>query len=356
METTHEMTAANTEAPALMSLKGNDSLLCAWYHITIRIILGGLLVIFGLFGNLLTILVIRRKRIKSRSMQMLLYLMVADSCLLCIYGTMTFIRPVIDLFGLSVASHNLKLIGIAYLSPVGNTVNQVIVFFTVSITWQRYVSVHTPHKAKAYTSAGVCRAVAFISILFSILFNLPSIFQFRLHLTFNGRLRISEANFAHSGMYTILYNSVLFYIITYILPVAALIFMAISLTKKLRESKRQTGRTATTLNNAKEDLTILVIVVACIFIVCQSFSPLRRVLMIYYVPIEVAVQCGQPLFFFGPVYLISFLVNSASNFIVFVCCARGFKKNVRTLLCVHNEVQPITLVAFTKTQQFNSQR
>ena len=320
---------------------------CAWYHIGIRVIVGGFLVIFGLLGNSLTLAIVSRMRSKPSSMHMLFYLVIADCFILGIFGPMAVVRPVLDLSGLASASHNLHIIGIACLSPVGNVVNLVIILLTVAVTWQRYISVHNPHKAKIYTSAYASKIIALSCMVFSLLFHLPNICEFQLRLTQDGQLQMIKAEFAKSRIYYIVYNLVLYYLITYILPVIALVMMAGALVKNLCDHKKMTSGQNSASNKAREDLTILVIVVAVIFIICQSFNPTRKILMHFFEPYPMHLQCGGSLFYFGPLYLISYLVNSACNFLVFLCCAKGFKKKVRNFLFGQSRVGPQSSVAST---------
>ncbi|ELU03391.1 hypothetical protein CAPTEDRAFT_188940 [Capitella teleta] len=311
---------------------------CTWYNITIRVIFGGFLVCFGMIGNGLTMVIMGKERHKSSTIRMLFYLAIVDSFILIVYGTMAIPIPVLSLLGMGRVAHNMQTVSISTLAYVGQMLNQMSIFFTTIVTWQRYVSVCIPLKAKKYTSTRVTNAMTIASVVFSIAFYLPNFFQSEL-VTSNGTISTVTVDFAQSSSYQMFYSVVLQYLLSYILPMIALGSMGFSLVKSLRQAKVMNVNFTKTAR-VREELTLSIIIVVIIFGFCQSIGPSRRILMWIFVPYPRAVRCGGPLFFFGPWVLISLIINSTVNFIIYILCARAFRRKVQRLLCGINEVGP----------------
>ncbi|ELU14814.1 hypothetical protein CAPTEDRAFT_191429 [Capitella teleta] len=312
-----------------------DTALCTWYNIFMRDIFGGLVVVVGLIGNGLTIVIMGRDRRKSSTIRMLFYLAIVDSLILIVYGIIAMPTPLLKLQDLYVEASNHQVISISVLSYVGQTLNQISVLFTLIVTWQRYVSICIPLKAKMYTSTKITNKMVAFSILFAVIFYLPNFFHNTFITDPTGKLQPIAKPFAENFIYQVIYSISLLYLFSYVGPIVGLVVMGTTLLQNIRDSFKKK-----TTMKAKEELTLSLVGVIIIFIICQSISPLRRILMWVYAPYHIALQCGNALFFFGPIYLISFLVNSAANFIIYVLFARGFRRKVFKFIRWNHQVDP----------------
>ena len=316
---------------------------CDLYYLIVRIILGGCIAVLGLMGNGLTIMVMRGDRKKSATVLALFYLAIVDLLVLMEYGLMTVSVPLLQLQGMDLLALKLQMYYIAYLMPIGQICNLISVFLTVIVTWQRYISVCIPHKAKSYGSIGVVNIQVSCALVSSLLFHLPMFFEGHVVSDYPlpGQTAIVTNSFAKTKAYTVFYSIVAWQTVTYILPIGALCYMTLGLIRALRQSTMKRQNTVSISQRAKEEMTLSLIVVVVISIICQSFAPIRRILMGVYAQYGSSIQCGGPLFYFGPFELVSILVNSSSNFVIFVLCARGFRRKLvrycRTRRC---EVDP----------------
>ncbi|ELT93793.1 hypothetical protein CAPTEDRAFT_190973 [Capitella teleta] len=313
-----------------------DTALCTWYNIFMRDIFGGLVIVVGLVGNGLTIVIMGRDRRKSSTIRMLFYLAIVDSLILIVYGIIAMPTPLLKLQDLYVEASNHQVISISVLSYVGQTLNQISVLFTLIVTWQRYVSIYIPLKAKIYTSSDNTNKMAVAATLFAVIFFLPNFFHNSFTTDSTGELQPLAEPFSKNSIYQMIYSISLLYLFSYVGPIVALIVMGTTLLQNIRDSFKKKATM-----KAKEELTLSLVGVILIFIICQSISPLRRILMWVYAPYHIAVQCGNVLFFFGPIYLISFLVNSAANFIIYVLFARGFRRKVFKFIRRNRRVDPV---------------
>ncbi|ELT89770.1 hypothetical protein CAPTEDRAFT_197225 [Capitella teleta] len=299
---------------------------CRVYYLVIRVCLGGLLSLAGIIGNILTILIMNRTTRPSATTRALLLLALTDLTVVVIYGTMAVSIPVLNAIHKAELAHTLQLHFLVYLLPFGQMASLICVFITVVVTRQRHLSVCHPHQLRTKNQIrAVYIRIAFASV-FSVIFHIPMFFQDRI----DGHVLVRR-DFANSKAYTVFYAIVAVQLFRYVLPVSALIFMTTGLIRALRKQSR-TKDAALRRNSGRAGLTMSLVVVVLVFIVCQSFAPARQILMWTHRPYSEAILCGASLFYFGPLDLISLLVNSSSNFIVFVLCAKGFRRILIAML------------------------
>lgn len=317
---------------------------CMWYIIGIRVILGSTLILVGVIGNGFSIVILSGDQNRSPTVRMLLYLAIADSFVLIVYGSMTVIYPYLVVLGHIKMAHNIQVFCITYIAHLGHAVNQLSVLFTVSVTSLHYMSICRPHALKSFKTIRTTNIIAIISVIFTVIFFAPSFFQSEMRRDAEGSLYVIPSAFGGSTMFQVFYSVTLFYIISYILPVISLVYIASALTHTWFKMKKKT----VVMRTAKGGLTASVIAVAIVFIICQSFGPLEKLVRLMFGPFHVAVQCGHPLFFIGPLILISHLVNSASNFLIYLLFAKRFRKQFQALIWKSNAIAPE--MAVTSTQ------
>ena len=310
---------------------------CHQYYVIIRVTLGGSIAVLGLIGNGLSFIVMRADRRPTATIVALLYLAIVDSLVLLEYGFMVVSVPLLrSTLNMASLARSVQLNCIEYLMPIGQMTNLMSVLITVIVTWHRFVSVCIPHKAKQYGSRKVLNIQLSCALLFSVLFHIPMFFKdtFVKDYHLPGRTAIFRSSFGSTKPYVVYCLSVSMLIVRYVLPMAALTYMTLALIRALKEGKRKRRSTASLTNHwqrANDELTLSLIVMVLIFALCQSFAPVAEILASTYNPYSLAIQCGGDLFYFGPLELISVCINSSSNFIIFVLCARGFRRKVRLL-------------------------
>jgi hypothetical protein len=166
------------------------------------------------------------------------------------------------------------------------------------------------------------------ALIFSLAFYMPSFLQNSLTMLPNGLLKIIPAEFSKASSYQVLYSVALFYLFSYILPILSLVTMGSLLVRNLRMTKVSLDNTA----KIREEMTLSLVVIVVVFVICQTMGPVRRILMLVFVPYRSAVQCRGQLFYYGPWVLNSILINSSANFIIYVLFARAFRRKVKKLI------------------------
>jgi hypothetical protein len=300
-----------------------------------RVVFGGFLVIFGIVGNALTLVIMFGDRAKSSTILVLFYLALTDLFVLLVYGFLVIPVPILQALHMDLLSSQIFVIQRTYVSHIGMTTNQISVLLTMIVAWQRYVSVCHPHKAKFHGRTSLIHRQMIGAVVFSVVFYLPGFFQSDLQRAPDGKIRAPRAPFADNAIYQTLYSIVLYYLVSYIIPMVAVTFMTFRLIQALRKAKVRVEAMQGSSNKPREELTRTLVIVIVVFMLCQSIGPVQRILMWVYGPqyySNVAVKCGGPLFFFGPFVLLSLLMNSAANFAIYILCAKRFRAKVGKLL------------------------
>lgn len=289
---------------------------------------GWLIIPFGFVGNSLTILVMNQTWHKSATQLLFSYLALADTLTLAAYCAHVLINPMLKLTGHMRESNNLRAVAIAYITNTSIIFNQTSVLMTVLVAWQRYLSICYPHSARRYSSHKFIHVASSSAFFVAVIFYIPNYFMYRLD-TSNGTYSLWLADFAKLPAFTIFYTVVLSYLVSYVIPIALLTFMAFGLMRATWKNSKKSS--SNNMEKAKHELTLSVIIVIFIFIICQSFGPVRHILKWVYDPYLVAITCGGSLFYFGPFPVFFQVINSSVNFVVYVVCATGFRRNLKKL-------------------------
>ena len=147
-------------------------------------------------------------------------------------------------------------------------------------------------------------------VLLSVLFKLPAFFERRLIFNYpmDGMMAFSDNALVKSRLYLILYKSLLFYIVSYILPIIGLTYMTIALIVSLRKAykKRQTMTSQVTSGSEdkRREITLTLIIIVVIFTIAHCLHPVRRILVMIY-PDASYQACGQFIFYLNTSIVIS---------------------------------------------------
>lgn len=303
------------------------------YFLCIMVFTGFIFVV-GLTGNIMTIVILRKNWQKSVTRLVLTYLAVADILTLSVYSGMILIGTFFRVADTSYDLFKVAAVSALYVTNTGFIFNQMSISATILVTWQRYLSVCLPHKVKQYGSHRLMSIAIIVSVLFSISFYMLNYFHHKLS-SVNGQSILIGMAFAKSKWFTIIYATVLSYVMNYIIPMILLMYMAVGLIKAMWQQSKNTHKG---LKRAKEELTKSIVVVIIIFIICQSFGPIRRILQWVYDPYSVAAECGGPLTHFAYFPVLLQIFNSAINFVVYIICTRGFRKILISLFVTNREI------------------
>ncbi|ELU06705.1 hypothetical protein CAPTEDRAFT_209658 [Capitella teleta] len=313
---------------------------CILYYLIFGSCFGGFLIIIGLAGNGMTIAIMGRERKKSATINCLFMLAIADSLVLITYGFMLIPVGIRKYFFGWWNGHNYNHIALRYGSELTRTFNQVSAFITMLVTFQRYVSVCLPHRAKQLCSVRLVNILTAVSYVVSILFFLPNFFLYAILVdSITNRYRFISQPLVHSSAFQILYATVATGLVTYVIPVSSLSFMSIQILRTLKTQSKMMQK-SDDRTQARKDLTLSSVAIVALFLICQSFVLIKSVLMWLYDPYSDSSRCEGELQYFSFVPYITMIANSSANFAIYVILAKGFRKKVTRLLKGRNQVAP----------------
>ncbi|ELT90437.1 hypothetical protein CAPTEDRAFT_197454 [Capitella teleta] len=335
---TTELAVTSNFAPGHRSIPVTD--FCIYYVFTFRIFVATILFVGGLVGNSLTIVVLWKDRNKSATVFLLICLASSDSILLIVFMLFGTPSSILRFIGREQDAQNFQNEMIAHLGGGGPTTIMLSMGFTVAVTWQRYVSVCLPYKVKKYGSVRMAKILAVVVIAVGLLFNMPRWFE--QDVVYSGSAsKLINTPLANNRVYTYFHGVFLYYLFFYIIPMIALIFMTIQLVRAMRESRKKREQMVSGQTKAKDELTMSLVVVVVVFVLCQTLSPIRRILLIYQTGFATR-QCGGVLYFYEAISVGTNMFNSAINFVIYVLFARRFRNQISTLLgCSKSKVAPI---------------
>ncbi|ELT90632.1 hypothetical protein CAPTEDRAFT_192020 [Capitella teleta] len=313
---------------------------CILYYFIAGSCFGGFLILIGLVGNGITIVIMGKERKKSATINCLFMLAIADTLVLLTYGFILVPLGIRKYFYGWWNGHNYNHVTIIYVVEAARIFSQVSAFITMLVTFQRYVSVCQPHRAKQLCSVRLVNQLTVVSYVVSIIFFLPNFFTYYLEMNNDTHRYLTVSKpLVLSPAFKILYSSIASVIVTYIIPIASLSFMSIQILRAM-SAQSKVMQQSHERSQARKDLTLSSVAIVGLFIICQSFNSANRVLMWVYEPYAANARCGGVLQYIFMVPYLSMIMNSAANFGIYVVLAKGFRKKVIRLFVGQNRVAP----------------
>ncbi|ELT93361.1 hypothetical protein CAPTEDRAFT_212905 [Capitella teleta] len=313
-----------------------DTRPCVLYYWVFGTLVAGSVITIGLIGNALSFVIMSKDQKKSSTVQALCLLAAADTCLLLALSYIPIIGIRKWLHGWYEA-HNQTIFCAVYMNEIARICNQISAFLTMSLTWQRYVAVCIPHKAKQLCTIKIVNIIAAVSTMLAVFFYLPNFFLYSIKISDDGIFQPVSDPLVYDPYFQMIYSVILTYLVSYIFPVVSLMYMSVSILRNIKpNSIEQLGKSQV----VRKDLTKSSIAIVILFVLCQSFQPIRRILMWIYDPYLKNTLCGEFLFYFSGIPHFSLILNSAANFGIYILFARGFRKKLIALFNRRNAVAP----------------
>jgi hypothetical protein len=215
---------------------------------------------------------------------------------------------------------------ISYVRGVSATFQLMITWLLILLSFYRYMAVCYPNYYEKLKSPS--KAMKYFSVIAVVatLYYTPWYFQYKIKVLPNGQYLMLLKTYAE-GLYDLLYNVIVFYTIYFIVPFSVLIFMSVKLIQTLRSLNQKRQRMT---SSAKEevDLTKMLVVIIIIFMICQTFIPLVRLIRALSTT-EQFMACHSVHSYFQAIARIAITFNSAINFVIYYKFVPSFRKSLR---------------------------
>lgn len=126
--------------------------------------------------------------------------------------------------------------------------------------------------------------------------------------------------------YQIGYSAALYYIVVYVVPFGALIFLTERLVVSLKKFYARREH-MTNAGRAENELTKTLVVVVFVFMICQVLNPIRRLL--FAVLPSSLMLCGSIYSYFTPLAAVGIMLDSSVHFFIYSMCDRRFRTRLR---------------------------
>lgn len=271
----------------------------------------------GLVGNILTIIVLFRKEMKSTTVYFLQTLAITDTGII--------IGAILGLSVISITQLNPNLwyyTDVIYprifmpVNYVVMTLQFLNVWTTVAVSVERYIAICHP-----FSHFKICKkrnALIIIGSLaiFSIVYNLPRCFA--ITYTSCGVVNcdmVVSTDFGETHFYREIFSVWLYMILVFIVPLLLLIVLNTVLIKELMRMRKR--RTVTnSRENSEFNMSVVLVLVVIVFIFCQAPGLVAQ------------------FHFLDPVFLLKwmcvsntfFVLNCSVNFLIYTAVGKKFRK------------------------------
>lgn len=281
-----------------------------------------ILSVFGVIGNILTMVVLWRREMHSTTILFLRALVLTDTGIIVVVAltvtpfTLSFFHP--ELWYFKDVIYPNVFTPVTYIVMV---IQQCNVWITVSVSVERYISICHPFKAAKICTKRRTWIILFAICGISTIYNIPRIFANRSKSPCSSQdvrecYMLVDTTFGKTTFYTKVYMVWMYAVLIYIIPLTLLaVLNCLIIMELMRMRARRIGTNIQDDNEANLSLVLVLIVI--VFICCQTPG-----------------LFSQFDFLFDPIVFIEwiafgntlFVTNSSVNFLIYTAVGRRFRK------------------------------
>ncbi|XP_022314670.1 FMRFamide receptor-like [Crassostrea virginica] len=281
-----------------------------------------ILAVFGVLGNILTMIVLWRREMHSTTILFLRALVLTDTGIIVVVAatvtpfTLSFFHAELGYFK-DVVYPNV-FTPVTYIVMV---IQQCNVWITVSVSVERYISICHPFKAAKICTKRRTWIILFAICVISVIYNIPRCFASRTKSPCSPNdtslcYMLVDTTFGKTTFYTKVYMVWMYAVLIYIIPLTLLaVLNCLIIMELMRMRARRIGTNIQDDNEANLSLVLVLIVI--VFICCQTPG-----------------LFSQFDFLFDPIVFLQwiafgntlFVTNSSVNFLIYTAVGRRFRK------------------------------
>ncbi|ESO97384.1 hypothetical protein LOTGIDRAFT_159415 [Lottia gigantea] len=304
-------------------------------RVIINGIFGIILELFGIIGNILSIVVLVHYKQKSSTPLLLMFLAVFDSiylfsemfleqwtllskALLISPGYRTFIAPIY-----------IVSFPISKIAFTGTTV------MTLLITLERFIAVVHPLRASRLCNKSVAWKAICVVFLWAIFFNLPrclsytSDYQWK-NETNTTKLAMVRTELGNSWFYNDVYHAWIIVIFEFILPFVVIAILNVQVLASVRKSRELATQQNKSSKKREGRLTAMVFTVTTLFFVCGLFYSTAQILVRR---VDKYNEISAALNNYVAIADTLMILNCSINFILYCVVGRKFRSIFVSLFC-----------------------
>ncbi len=255
------------------------------YSFVVNVCVDGALCVFGYFGNIMTIVVLQKDKIKTSNSILLQALAVFDCCFLVYVVLYVVLRSVYPFTGSLGSYYDNQQYFIAFVLPFGWTSQTATIWMVVLIALDRYIIVSQPLKSSIICTAKKAKKGAIFVAVAAILFNAPR-WPHYYHVAFPAETQNTTGTFVshvafHSTlwdpeMYRKVYHISLTFVFLFIIPFSLLIVFNVKLITTLKKAQRarasltqQQSIRSNKQSTSNRNVNLMMVIIISTFLICE---------------------------------------------------------------------------------------
>ncbi len=336
--TERSMYANTTMVNVVVTERPNDTISDAIWAARVGIfgIGGTTIAIFGLVGNIISIIVLSQYRQKSSSPLLLILLALFD---LFFLGSELVLETLATIAKAELISKSyidwlrpgyVRFFTLPFIAQTGTT------FMVVLITTERYIAVAKPFLASRICKKSVAAKASAVVLVWCIVYNIPRYMAYTFYdqwrdETNTTRVNFTRTSFGESFFYNEVYLVWINLSLRFLLPCTILVVLNTLLLRALMKSKKlEINKTQPKSRKDGQRLTAMVLAVTTMFFFCELFPAISliwtRGVNRYY---ECSLACNN----FVSLSDTMVIVNSACNFMLYCAVGKRFRDIFLKLFC-----------------------
>ena len=312
---------------------------CDRVRFGVNTIVVGSLCLFGLIGNVLSIVVLQKDRSNRVASFLLQSLAVADNALLLLaFFVLSLFHSLLPYIGEIYIWSQAMPYTVKYIQPLAYMAQTATIWITVLLGINRYIAVCKPFDVSSWCCMKYTRAQVIAAVLFSICFNMPRFFQVEVvhHIVFrNGEPRLGVglnlSSISEKSTFGLVYTTGIYTILVLLLPFVLLVFMNIRVILELRAVRRRGSFMSTQPILSDYNITLIMIIIIVMFLLCHTPD---RVLNILKLVRSGDFSCSEEYFYANLVCNSLVIMNSSVNFVVYCLFRKRFRKILHSVICL----------------------
>eukprot|EP00095_Tigriopus_kingsejongensis_P010932 snap_masked-scaffold206_size259025-processed-gene-1.14 protein:Tk10932 transcript:snap_masked-scaffold206_size259025-processed-gene-1.14-mRNA-1 annotation:"fmrfamide receptor" len=283
----------------------------------------------GLFGNIISIIILSRPQMKSSINTILIGLVTCDSIVI-VTSVFMFSFTVFRYTGSAVFQFYYWQIYpyvLCVVYPIGMIAQTGSIYMTLSVTIERYLVVCWPLKARSICTNGRAKLSVFFFALFAVIYNIPRFFEVTWETQYledfgENRTVIAVTDFRKSALYIKLYISWMYLVFMYIIPFVSLAVLNLLIFLEIR--KANVTRSILSNQEKKEhNLAVMLLVVVFIFFICNILPLILNIIELFHKPNPQVIQVSNLLV----------TINSSVNILIYCIFGNKFKTIFLQIFC-----------------------
>ncbi len=292
-------------------------------------VVGSVISVFGLLGNILSIVVLSNRRMRSSTSCYLISQAVYDS--LVIIALLLFM----SLPAIFFQTHPPALVPyykfFPYLQPVGYplalTVQMCSIYTTVGFTVERYIAVCYPLKAAKMCTISRARKSNAVILLCCIMYNIPRWLEYQTVTYFNPHTNITEVDYNRTAIganrtFQHIYFIYMHLFFMLVIPFMVVMVLNLFLARAVRRSATAQGKVSHK-QRRENNLTVMLISVVAVFLICQVPSIFDN---IFSVTLDTKTTNTRPFIVLTCLSSLMVVTNSAANFYLYCVFGKKFRQ------------------------------